>query len=106
MDRFVSVTAFMRVIDGGRSMKAGILPRMIFLADAEDLSPEPVLGAAQRAPSNRHDGARAGYPILLAGKSASGSRGARLEKLLESRTEPPPRNSKKNFAVVSGGKSN
>jgi excisionase family DNA binding protein len=44
-------------------------------------------------------------PIPLTGKSASGSLGARLDELLESQTEPPPRSSKKNFAVVSGGKS-
>ena len=39
------------------------------------------------------------------GKSDSGSLTARLDALLASQTEPPPRRSRKSFAVLSGGKS-
>lgn len=44
-------------------------------------------------------------PIPPIGRSASRSLGARLDELLASQTEPPPRSSRKNFAVLSGGKS-
>jgi excisionase family DNA binding protein len=40
------------------------------------------------------------------GKSNSKSLGARLDAHLASQTEPPPRSSRKSFAVISGGKSN
>jgi excisionase family DNA binding protein len=40
------------------------------------------------------------------GRSASKSLGARLDAHLASLTEPPPRSSKRTFAVLSGGKSN
>jgi excisionase family DNA binding protein len=39
------------------------------------------------------------------GRSDSKSLGARLDSLLARETEPPPRSTKRNFAVVSGDKS-
>jgi len=44
-------------------------------------------------------------PALSSGRSDSKSLGARLDDLLAKQTEPPPRSTKKNFAVLSGGKS-
>jgi len=44
-------------------------------------------------------------PALTSGRSGSKSLGARLDDLLANETEPPPKSTKKNFAVVSGGKS-
>src|SRR5579859_3592393 len=44
-------------------------------------------------------------PTLSIGRSGSSSLGARLDELLEKQTEPPPRSSRKSFAVISGGKS-
>ena len=45
-------------------------------------------------------------PTPTIGKSDSRSLAARLDAHLAQQTEPPPRNTKRSFAVVSGGKSN